>query len=475
MPAEAFHPAVIVAAVAVAAWLLLLLAMVVRTRVPDIEPGPPTAELGPESPAVVDYVTANGRLSDEAASATLLDLAARGILQIEEIGPELSLVRLRTQDPPEVAALESYERMVYDHVRLLARDGVVATGALAEGARNLGQWWRRFKKAVLSEARARDLFTPRWSKAQTTLLDAAAFVPGVLAFAATAQVTDPNGDDDPSWAVGGVTVFVLWAIVHRLRGNRPTERGRQVIAAWLGVRDHLARNPRFNELPAAAVTVWGRHLAYAAALGLAGRAVASLPVSVPADAQRAWADYGGLWHRVSVRYPRPRSSAFVHLLRLRCRPPVQVLFAGLVVGLIVFVFPGFPIRLVLPAFGFPEALAKLIQVLLALAVAGPPIVRAALDLATPRAMEGQVVRLRTTTFEKFSNDKKGVDHWMALDDGRHAQVTARGLPGELYQRLTEGDVVRVDLAPRTGWVRDCRVLQPSRYRAERPSPAPDAT
>jgi hypothetical protein len=471
MSAELRHPAVIAAACAVVAWLVLLLAMTLRTRTPDIDPGPATAELGPESPAVVDYATADGHLSDEAASATLLDLAARGILQIEEIGPELSLVRLRGNDPPEVAALESYERMVYDHVRMLAsRDGVVATGALAEGARNLGGWWRQFRRAVLAEARAQGLFVPRWSKPQTTLLGAAAFLPAALAFIAAAQVTDPDGDDDPSWAVGGVTLFALLAIIGRLRGNRPTERGRQVVAAWLGVRDHLARNPQFNELPAAAVTVWGRHLAYAAALGLAGRAVASLPVSLPADAQRAWSDYGGLWHRVSVRYPRPRTSALIHLFRLRGRPPVQVAGASIVVGAVVFVFPGLFLRILLPAFGFPDVVARASQLLVVLLVAGPPLLRAAIDLATPASLQGQIVRLRATTFEKFSGDQKGHDHWMAVDDGRHGEVTAMAVPEELYGRLVEGDVVRLAVAARTGWVQEGQVLQPSRYRVQQGEP-----
>jgi hypothetical protein len=477
MPAELHHPAVIAAAGAVVAWFLLLLAMIFRTRVPDIAPGPRTAELGPESPAVVDYVTAGGRLSDEAASATLLDLAARGVLRIEEVGPELSLVRLRATDPPEVATLRTYERMVYDHVRTLARDDVVATGALAEGARDLGQWWRRFRKAVLGEARAAGLFTPRWSKPQTSLLSAAAFVPAVLVWVAASQVTTAtgdNGEDDPRFAFAFGALIALWAIVGTLRGNRPTERGRQVIAAWLGVRDHLAGNQRLGEVPAAAVTVWGRHLAYAAALGLAGRAVASLPVSVAADAQRAWSDYGGLWHRVAVGYPRPRSSALVHLFRLRCRPPVQVLFAALVVGFVVFVFPGILLRFLLPAFGIPEAVARLAQLGVALLVAGPPLLRAVIDLANTTTIDGQVVRLRTTGFETFSNDKKGLDHWMALDEGHRGEVTARGLPGELYDRLAEGDVVRVSIAAKTGWIYTGQVLQPSRYRAERSRPAAPA-
>ena len=163
------------AAVATALWALLLLALAVATRTPDITPGPPGAQPADESPAVVDLITGGWRLCDEAASATLLDLAARGAVQIEEVGPELSLVRLRKAE-----GLNPYEQLVYDHVRSLARDGVVATGALAEGSRNLGRWWKSFRKKVIADARQRGLSQARWSRAHATLLFAAALVPAAL-------------------------------------------------------------------------------------------------------------------------------------------------------------------------------------------------------------------------------------------------------------------------------------------------------
>ena len=66
------------AAAALGLWLLLLAALTVATRNPDVDAGPPTGELREESPALVDLITGNWRLCEEAASATLLDLAAKG-------------------------------------------------------------------------------------------------------------------------------------------------------------------------------------------------------------------------------------------------------------------------------------------------------------------------------------------------------------------------------------------------------------
>ena len=55
--------------------------------------------------------------------------------------------------------------MVYDHLRRLAtQDGVVATGALAEGTRHIGSWWKSFTHAVIEEARARGLAQRRWTR-----------------------------------------------------------------------------------------------------------------------------------------------------------------------------------------------------------------------------------------------------------------------------------------------------------------------
>jgi hypothetical protein len=83
-----------VAILAVAAWFGLLAVLMLATRTPSIRPGLATGELGPESPALVDLLTGGWTLCDEAASAALLDLAARRVVTIEEVGPELSLVRL---------------------------------------------------------------------------------------------------------------------------------------------------------------------------------------------------------------------------------------------------------------------------------------------------------------------------------------------------------------------------------------------
>lgn len=208
------------AAAATGLWLLLLLALAAATRNPDVEPGPATGVLAEHSPAVVDLITGGWRLCDEAASATLLDLAARGVVAVEEIGPELSLVRLR-KDP---GGLRPYERLVYDHVRALAVDGVVATGALAEGSRDLRRWWKSFRRKVIVEAREQGLSRPRWSRGHALLLGAAAVVPAA-AIGIAAGAGDAGADHNGGPGAAIVSFALLVMLMGRLNGERGTAEG----------------------------------------------------------------------------------------------------------------------------------------------------------------------------------------------------------------------------------------------------------
>ncbi|WP_214104942.1 DUF2207 family protein [Acrocarpospora catenulata] len=434
-------------AVAIGLWLLLLLALAHATRNPDVAPGPATAELADEPPAVVDLITGGWRLCDEASSATLLDLAARGVVGIEEVGPELSLVRLR-RDPGN---LRPYEKLVYDHVRALAVDGVVATGALAEGTRDLRRWWRSFRRKVIADARSRGLSQARWSRAQAMLLTAAAVVPAAAAGIATA-VSDPESDAGMGAAI--VVFFLLVALMGRLNGERGTALGAQRAGHWLGVREHFSGG-RFAEQSAASVTIWGRHLAYAAVLGLAPRAVAGLPVSTPADDRRAWSDYGGMWHVVNVRYPSRL---------LWGRPVGATILRGLAAG----AFTGFwtwIALLVASAFDvWPSGLVSPGAWTVGLAVAALPVTYALIDLATGERTEGQVVRLRQVQTGSAGEGNAKYIHWCAIDEGRDRNIKAFGIREQDWQQLTEGDQIRVRLGRRLGWIHEIVNRIPSRPR-----------
>ncbi|MEU7633695.1 hypothetical protein AB0C34_27580 [Nocardia sp. NPDC049220] len=448
----------VLVAAAVVAWLAVLGLLTAKTRTPPIRTGPPTQALGHESPALVDFLTGGWKVSENAGPATLLDLAARRFVAIEAIGPDLSLVRVRRE--VDTSMLTGYERLVLEHVTELATaDGVVATGALAEGARHLGTWRKRFAHAVRDEARAAGLSKPRWSSIHRTILRVAAVLPA-LGTGLAGELYLPDGDRDPLSGFVGVSVGVFALLVwlqQRIDTEQGTQDGAQVAGRWFGVRDPMAA-ARFGDQPAAGVTVWGRPLAYAAALGLAERAVASLPISTPPDASKAWSDFGGMWHLVYVRYRgkylwgrvfwgRSAKSAIGYGLRgaLTYSGPI------LVISILMTVFVGFP--------GAPIRFALLCVLL----IAAGPIVLAVADSTKRTTVQGQILRHRRVV-ERQSDSNTTYRYWIAIDDGRARTTHAYGIEQAEWVGLAEGDLVEAAVGPCLGWIYDVRVLRPSRYR-----------
>ncbi|MGX4694651.1 hypothetical protein [Streptomyces sp. JNUCC 63] len=130
-------------------------------------------------------------------------------------------------------------------------DGVVATGALAEGSRDLGRWWKSSRKKVVVEAGAQGLLQPRWSRAQAAMPTTTAAVPAlVLAVAATVD----DGKHSAGPGAGIVSCALLLMLMGGLNGERAARRGAGVAGRWLGGREHLAVSGRFGRQPAASAS-----------------------------------------------------------------------------------------------------------------------------------------------------------------------------------------------------------------------------
>jgi Predicted membrane protein (DUF2207) len=450
------------AAVAAALWFLLFGLMALATRGATPQPGSPTGQFGPEPPALAGLMTNGWRFTGHAVAATLLDLAARRLVTIEEIGPELALVRLARGGAP---ALRPYEQMVLDHVRKLAVDGVVATGALAEGNRNLDRWRKRFRNAVIDESRRLGFSQRRWGRANRRLLIVSAAVP-----AAAAALLGLNllPDDGAGAAFGiGMLVFVgLGSLVERLNTERGTAAGAVVAGRWLGVREHLAGG-RFAEQPAAAVTVWGHTLAYAAAMGLAPRAVAGLPIAVEADDSRAWSDYGGRWHLVQVRYGAPGPWGLIW-----GRTSWAVVGNGLLAGSGAFTLVIVGVILGSVLLGWEASDPITLALTAGVTVAAVPIVLVLADHVAQLTVEGQLVRCRRHQVGGSGDSPVSYTYWIAIDDGRARAGRAFALEEKDFDRLAEGDLVRARVGRWLGRVREIEVLVPSRHRGTPPDPHP---
>jgi hypothetical protein len=450
------HPVLVAAVAATAVWGLALLATAFATRARPARGAPATMDLGSEPPAVANLLVNAWGLTQEAVQGTLIDLAARKHLELDQVGdgPERTLIRVRHgRGGEDGEPLTDYERMVLERVAGLAVDGVVPAQALPMGTQATAQrWWRRFNQLVVADAQRRGLSRARIGGGLTTAFGIAAAVPAVL-LGIHLLPLDLGDDNGPgSGAIpGAIALFIVLSALIRttVRGQRDTQLGRERAAHWLGVRDYLARDEVFPSLPPAAVTMWDRYLAYGAALGVAGTALRALPVRAASDT-KAWSGYGGRWREVAIAY---RSYNPTHpLVRLL----VAVFYAALIGGAAsvlgrLDVLPPATDRLV-------DVGVVLFGVLVAVLVA----LRLVRFFSTPSSVEveGQVLRLR----ERGGGEDSPPTSYAAVDDGTADKVEAWPLTSAaLYHSMREGAIVRITTRPRRGHVDAVAVVKASTW------------
>ncbi|MGW0506001.1 DUF2207 family protein [Micromonospora sp. NPDC003241] len=437
---------------ALAGWLLLYGVVRWVTRPATVSPAPATPDLGAEPPAVVNLLVNRWSLTEDAAEATLLDLAARGFVEVRQPGadPMQSTLHLPASSPDETG-LRPYERLVLDRVRGLAVDGVLPLTALTFRDETRARAWnRRLRGQVIADARAAGLSRRRFGPRVTGLLVGAALAAAVVVGLAALHHASWHPTSGNHAFIAGIAVFVLLStLAGASPGERDTALGRQVAARWLGVRDWLRGHEEFDELPPAAVAIWDRYLGYGAAVGATRLASAVLDLGL-GDRTSVWSSYGGRWHRIRVRYPR---------LLPRYGRSVPRLLASGVIGIAVGAF-------LLDAFGptFDLTLSTANQaarifdlvrngvtvvVVLVLLAGVHTVVRTLVDLATERTVTGEVLWIEVwrSAAQGENRPPRPWLHYLAVDDGTADRTTAWGLPSEWATRCHDGDVVTLRVRP----------------------------
>jgi hypothetical protein len=425
-------------------WLVAL-AMIGVARRPDrCDPAPPTMDLGPEPPAVAAVLCNDYDVRAETAPATLLDLAARDVIELDEVQPGETICRVPAAPPDGLAP---HERHVLFALSGKAIGGVVPATALTTGTGDASaRWHRELAGLVVADGQRRGLTVDRWTKAVIRLVGVGVVVvAGLLLLSAK---LGGDAEDHPALAitagvlaVGGALVLAATAgAMRRSFAQLPTRAGSTAERSWLGVREHLASNPVLCDLPPAAVKLYGRHLAYAAGFGIADHAVSALPFGSEDD-HLAWSSFGNRWRRVRVRYPRVRPPAWGR------HPALAVAMALAWAAVSIFLLVQVN-ALEGDAFGV-AALVLALPLLWSVAV----LVRAVPDLFTTRTVSGVALRCRTRArASSRSNDPK---HWyyVAVDDGTRDRIAAYRLSEQLYHRVRQGQTVTVEVTPRLGYVR----------------------
>ncbi|MDG4826763.1 DUF2207 domain-containing protein [Asanoa sp. WMMD1127] len=455
---------IVVAALATAAWAGLygLVLLVTRSMLPAAAPA--TMDLGPEPPAVVNLLANRWtRVDEDAAEATLLDLAGRRFYEIRQPGndPVHSTIHLPAQPPPD-ASLLPFEQRMLSRIRAAAVGGVVPLTALT--FRDAGQargWQRRFRAEVVAHARRLGLSRRRVSKAQVTMLTVAALAPALtIAFALARQIERNAAPEDKGGGYAAMVIAVIFLmttfglVAGRYYGERSTPEGRAAAARWLGVRDWLDGHDAFGDLPPAAVMVWDRYLGYGAAVHVAHAATAALDLGM-GSRYLVWSSYGGHWRRVRVRYPR---------VLIRYGQETGSLVKGGLIRLglgfaLAFVSRTLPDVMPARIGSFDSGFAgddispvtsptRLVAGLLAVALIAwglYRLVRTIVDHHTPVEIVGEVLWIEVWRSASEGEDSPSIPylHYIAVDDGTTDRTVAWGLPSDWARRSSPGDVVRL--------------------------------
>jgi predicted membrane protein DUF2207 len=430
------------------AWLLAATVVFLVRRPPEPPEGPRTLDLGPEPPAVANFLVSDFRVTDAAVPSTLIDLAARNVVDVEQRGPGVFYVRLRAAGDESLTA---YEDRVLDHLRRKASDGVVPAEALTTGTAEESKRWRRaFGSEVVEDAKARGLSRDALDSRALTVLTAAAAVPALLVW--------PLWDFEPAAGVMIAAVALLGWIRAR-HPQRETPAGMDAASRWLGVRAELAENPVFETHSPLTVEIWNRLLAYGAALGVASGASAPLPMGTESD-RHAWSAYSGRWRPVEVRYRRP-------WLFGSGRTPLNVLARGVGMSLVggFFLYVLGPTATDGVSSGedalFAGAILLIPSVLLIAGIAY--VVLGLSDLGSTREVTGPILRLR-----RYGDDESP-RYYVAVDDGISSRIRAWEVSPALYTGLEQGELVTVRLTKKLGCVRS---IVPAGTTPAPPAPSP---
>ena len=438
---------------------------------PDLPaPGPETSELGPELPAVANLLVNRCKVTSAAAAATLLDLAARGHLELFGAGPDRYVVRV-TRERGE--ALAEHEEQVLALVREKAVGGSAPLDAIELEEPTADAWRARFARSVIAHAKDAGLLRARWARADWIGFGALAGLALLLLglALAVADLAAPEQDASNSEAPGfwwvamaGVAWLGVMAAIRWLGSVRYSPEGEAAAARWLGVKRFLARDAEFGDTPPSGVAIWDRLLAYGAAVGAARGAVAGIPLEEE-DPDVAWSRVGGTWHQVQVEYPthfgygdRPVSAIGTGLLRTLGFGALAFVLLPIVADVVwstgsdaldddatgVVVLVGLVFGLVFAVIG------AVLVVLLADGLVR--LVRGLADFRATEIVEGEVVKHHETT----TRDERTLT-WFAVDPGGVDEVVALR-PGDDGEYPARRSQVRVTVTPRLRHVVSVEVI-----------------
>lgn len=506
-------------AVTLVLWGFLILVLAFRTRPQSPEVRRAGLELGgDEPPAVAGMLVDDWRPPAWGADATLVDLVARGVVDLEPQADGRPRIRLSGPAPTELAP---YERTVYELIAQRSGGGDVPLDALTLGdGRSARAWTRRFRTEVRDETRRRGLSRARYGAATRFVVAATATLPaGLIAFgigsaaidsgaqpagSAVVGATSASGSASASGDVVGplvLTFFLgllawiaLLAVFKQFPNDRDTPEGLEHAARWAGLQANLREDTVFASQPVGAVAIWDRLLAYGVALGVAEGAARSVPLHVQSR-NEAWSHVTGRWRLVKINYPRWLPPGWGTQGDRARRIGRSWTIGGVIGGVLAVISLVADVggslrggeawqdntasRVARTIAGWsPEILAV---ASLAVAAVGVTMrVLGARDCRDATVVEGEVLRLvesraHVRTIEVFGPPSAAFEHqvkqleakaareqrsWrVAVDDGSTDEIRAWRMRGPTSAGVAVGARVRATVGPNLGGVRDLVVVE----------------
>jgi uncharacterized membrane protein len=227
-------------------------------------------EVPDDPPAVAIALMEWGAVDTEAFSATVVDLAQRGYLEIAEEGKDHAF--RRTEKAPD--DLLEFERKVLD--RLFEDGPATSQKQLTSWAKShrveAAEWLERFKSRVLASYNARD-YQVSGQVAGWLIYILLILALGAFAFFAIR---------DEAFVAGGAAIgagVLLLGCMVLLR--RRTPKGAQRHAEWAGLRRYLKDFSQLEDAPSGHLILYERYLVAAVALGVADELIEALEVKMP--------------------------------------------------------------------------------------------------------------------------------------------------------------------------------------------------
>ena len=233
-------------------------------------------------PAVVSYLALSRTVGGSAIVATLLDLADRNYLEIEETVEEKNgwFGRRRKSDyrfflaQKPVSDLTVFERDLLDFLLNVAGTGTEFTmsglkKAASKQRTKFRKWFTAWVKQVKEYAKTFDFYEPH--AVGPMVLNALVGV-AIAAIGAGIMAATSSGAGVPALILGGLQAILTVTL------SRHTVEGRRLALAWRGFRSHLKTTSKAMGPVSLTSSEWGRYLGAAVLFGMHKKLIPRLQI-----------------------------------------------------------------------------------------------------------------------------------------------------------------------------------------------------